>query len=458
MAIVVTGYFMLVVDMSIVSVALPAISRGLSFSAASLSWITTAYTLSYAGFLMFGGRLADLYGRRRIFLGGLALFTGASLAAAFSPDAGALVAARFVQGFGAAMAAPSALALIMDLYPEGPRRRRALGAFQSVAGSGGAFGLLLGGLLTSWFGWEAIFLVNLPIGLVIVGLGLRFLPRAAPGAHGRRFDLAGAATITAALALLIYTAAETAQRGWLTVPTLGGLAGAVALLVLFGLIEHRSADPLLPLRIPRNPVVRRANLRGLLLAGAFLSAFTFIALDDEEVLGHSPARSGLALLPVALMIVLVGRIGPRLVARFGIRPLALMAPVVTAAGLFWLAASSSSDFLTMRLMPELLIGFGAAVGFLVNMLAATNGAEPHERGVVSALQSTAQQVGISVGLATFVSLAAARATHLVATHQAAGTVALHDGFRLAFLAGGIAALASAALAIEPGRRVAHHAA
>ena len=445
----VVGYFMIAVDMTIVSVAMSAISRGLHFSPASLSWITTAFTLTYAGAMMFGGRLVDLFGRRRSFVVGIALFTFASLAAAAAPSAGVLIGARAVQGLGAAITTPCTLALILDLFPDGVKRQRAMGTFQAVIGSGAGFGLILGGMITDALGWRWLFLVNIPVGLVILALTPRFLPRSErPGRSGRRFDLVGAATVTSALALLIYTLSRTAQTGWLSASTLGGIVGTLVLFLLFGLNEHRSSDPLLPLRIPRNPVVHTANLRAALVSGAFLCALVFIALDNEQVLGQSPTRAGLSLLPAALMILPMGRIGPKLVARFGLRRMAFLAPLVLAAGLLWFATTPSTSFLGSRLGPDLLIGAGATVANLTNMLSATSGAEPGERGVVSALQYTAQQTGSSALLAAFTALAAGRATHLLGGPHALDRVAaLHHGYQYAFLAAGIAGIAAALLAL-----------
>ncbi|MHA6761477.1 MFS transporter [Streptacidiphilus sp. PAMC 29251] len=448
-ALAVVGYFMIAVDMTIVSVAMSAISRGLRFSPASLSWITTAFTLTYAGAMMFGGRLVDLFGRRRSFVAGIALFTLASIAAAAAPDAGVLIGARAVQGLGAAITTPCTLALILDLFPEGAKRRRAMGTFQAVIGSGAGFGLVLGGVITDSLGWRWLFLVNIPVGLVILALAPRFLPQVEHQPRGgRRFDVVGAATVTAALALLIYTLSRTAAAGWLSASTLGGIAGALALFLLFGGNEQRSPDPLLPLRIPRNPVVHTANLRAALVSGAFLCALVFVALDNEQVRGQSPTRAGLSLLPAALMILPMGRIGPGLVARFGLRAMAIVAPLVLAAGLLWFATTPSTSFVGSRLGPDLLIGCGATVANLVNMLSATAGADPGERGVVSALQYTAQQTGSSALPAAFTALAAGRAAHLVAGPGALGhAAALHHGYQDAFLAAAAAGLLAALLAL-----------
>ncbi|MGW1752211.1 MFS transporter [Streptomyces sp. NPDC002092] len=446
----VIGYFMIAVDMTIVSVAMTPISRGLHLSAASLSWITTAFTLTYAGAMMLGGRVVDLFGRRSSFTLGISLFTLASLAAALAPNAAVLIAARAAQGIGAAITTPCTLALILDLFPEGPRRQRAMGTFQAVIGSGAGFGLILGGLLTDALGWRWLFLVNVPVGALILALTPRFLPRPTreQAAGSRRFDMAGAMTVTLALALLIYTLSETAHRGWLSTPTLGGIAASLALFVAFGWNEHRSPDPLLPLRIPRNPVVHTANLRAALVSGAFLCALVLVALDNEQALGQSPTRAGLSLLPAAVMILPMGRIGPKLVARFGVRNMAIAAPAVMAAGLLWFATTPSTSFVGSRLGPDILIGCGATVANLANMLSATSGAKPSERGVVSALQYTAQQTGSSALLAAFTAVAAAHTSRLLGGHSGIGhTAALHQGFQQAFFAAGIGGLVAALLAL-----------
>jgi EmrB/QacA subfamily drug resistance transporter len=449
-ALAVVGYFMIAVDMTIVSVAMTPISRGLDLSAASLSWITTAFTLTYAGAMMLGGRVVDLFGRRSSFVLGISLFTIASLAAALAPNAAVLITARAVQGVGAAITTPCTLALILDLFPEGPRRQRAMGTFQAVIGSGAGFGLILGGLLTDALGWRWLFLVNVPVGVTLLALTPRFLPRPTreQAAGSRRFDIAGAMTVTLALALLIYTLSETAHRGWLSALTLGGISASLALFVAFGWNEHRSSDPLLPLRIPRNPVVHTANLRAALVSGAFLCALVLVALDSEQVLDQSPTRAGLNLLPAALMILPMGRIGPKLIARFGVRSMAIAAPTVMAAGLLWFAATPSTTFVGSRLGPDILIGCGATVANLANMLSATSGAKPTERGVVSALQYTAQQTGSSALLAAFTAIAAAHTAHLLGGHPGIGhTTALHQGFQQAFFAAGIGGLVAALLAL-----------
>jgi EmrB/QacA subfamily drug resistance transporter len=447
----VTGYFMIALDLTIMSVAMSAVSRGLHFSPSSLSWITTSFTLTYAGFMMFGGRVVDLFGRRRAFMLGISLFTAASLVCALTPTAGILIGARAVQGVGAAITTPCVLALILDLFPDEAKRRRAMGMFQAVIGSGAGFGLLLGGVLTDALGWRWLFLVNVPVGTVILLLSTRFLPRqAGPSGRSRKFDVSGVVTITLALVLLIYTLSETANRGWLSVPTVAGIIGAVVLVLAFGWNEHRSADPLLPLRIPRNPIVYTANVRAALVSGAFLAALVFLALDDEQVLGHSPTRAGLTILPAAIMILALGRIGPRIVGRIGIQRAAFGAPLILAAGLLWSGLTSSNTFLGARLGPELLIGLGATIANLANTLSATGGARPEERGVVSALQYTAQQTGSSAELAAFVAIAAGYSAHLVAVHSSVGPAALHAGYQYAFVAAGVAAVIAALFAVRRG--------
>jgi EmrB/QacA subfamily drug resistance transporter len=446
----VVGYFMIALDMTVVSVAMSAVSHSLEFSPSSLSWITTSFTVTYAGFMMFGGRIVDLFGRRRAFGLGISLFTAASLVSALAPSAGVLVGARAVQGIGAAITTPCALALILDLYPEGPKRRRAMGTFQVVLGSGAGFGLVLGGTVTDLLGWRWLFLINLPVGVLILLLTPRFLPKqTGPTGRSRPFDIMGAATITLSLVLLIYTLSETADRGWLSVPTIGGIVGAVVLALAFGWNEHRSLDPLLPLRIPRNPVVHTANIRAALISGAFLCALVFLALDDEQVLGYSPAHAGVIILPAALMVLALGRIGPRLVGRFGMRRIALIGPLVLAAGLFWVATTSSMSFLGGRLGPELLIGVGATVANLANTLSATSGSRPEERGVISALQYTAQQTGSSAEVAAFVAIAAAYTAGLLRGHTTiTHAAALHAGYQNAYFAAGVAAVIAALLAVR----------
>ena len=317
---------LVVIDVSIVTLALPAIQRGLGFSPAGLQWVISAYALAFGGFLLLGGRLADLLGRRAILVTGAAVFTAGSLACGLAGSAGLLVAARAVEGLGAALMAPAALSLILVLFPEGPQRTKALGAVGAVSGAGGAIGVLAGGMLTTWLSWPLIFFVSLPVGALIMAGARPLLPESRAGLGHRRFDVAGAVTVTGGLSLLVYAVVTAAGHGWASATTAGLLAGAAALLAAFVVVEARSAAPLLPLSFFANRTVTAANLAGLLLGGVMFPTFVFLSLYMQQVLGYSPIRAGLAFLVTAAGIIASSGLAQHLVTRAGARP-------VLAAGL-----------------------------------------------------------------------------------------------------------------------------
>src|SRR5271165_7167467 len=282
LGLILLAQLLVVIDVSIVTLALPAIQRGLGFSPAGLQWVISAYALAFGGFLLLGGRLADLLGRRRILISGAGLFTVASLACGLAGSAGMLVAARAAEGLGAAMMAPAAMSLILAMFPEGPERTKALGAFGAVGGAGGAIGVLAGGMLTTWLSWPWIFFVNLPVGALIVAAARPLLPESRASQARRRFDVAGAATVTGGLSLLVYAVVTAASHGWASATTIGLVAGAAALLAAFVVIEARSAAPLLPLTFFRNRTVTAANLAGLLLGAAIFPMFVFLSLYMQQ--------------------------------------------------------------------------------------------------------------------------------------------------------------------------------
>ncbi|GGV12007.1 MFS transporter [Actinomadura cremea] len=456
LALLTSVQFVLVLDASIVNIALPSIGRDLHFDQADLSWVTNAYTLAFGGFLLFGGRVADLAGRRRMFLLGLALFTATSLVGGLAPNAGTLVAARAVQGVGAALAAPAALALIMTLFAPGPERNRALGLFGAVAGAGGAAGAILGGLLTDWFGWAAVLYVNVPLGAAAIALAPVLLPEARDE-RVRGFDLFGAVAVTGGLALLVYTLVDANEAGWTSARTLGLGAGAVALLVAFVAVEARVRHPLVPLGVFRNRSLTGGNLAAVLMTMAIFPMFYVMTLYLQQVKGYEPVKAGLAQLPVAIAIGAGSAIGSRLVTRFGPRVPVGAALAVAAGGLAWFSRmSTTGHYAVEALGPAIVMGLGAGVVFVGVTIAATAGASADESGLASGLVNTAQQVGGALGLALVVAVAAHVTGDAFADGGHAAGAALNEGFRAGMLlAAGVALLAAAAaLALIPGRTAA----
>ncbi len=443
---ILAAQLLVVIDVSIVTLALPAIQRGLGFSPAGLQWVISAYALAFGGFLLLGGRLADLLGRRRILMAGAAVFSAGSLACGLAGSAGVLVAARAAEGLGAAMMAPAALSLILALFPEGPERTRALGAFGAVSGAGGAIGVLAGVMLTTWLSWRWIFFVSLPVGALIVAGARLLLPESRAGLGHRRFDAAGAVTVTGGLSLLVYAVVTAVGHGWGSATTAGLLAGAAALLAAFLVIEARSAAPLLPLSFFRNRTVTAANLAGLLLGGLMFPMFVFLSLYMQQVLGYTAITAGLAFLVIAVGIIVSSGLAQHLVTRAGAR-------LVLASGLAGFAAAQAlftrlpaAGSYAGHLLPGFLI-VAAALGlaFVGDLVASATGVRPADAGLASGLINTSQQIGGAVGLAVTTTVAAARTASLLrAGHPAA--VALTGGFHDAFAVTGALAVAAALVA------------
>jgi EmrB/QacA subfamily drug resistance transporter len=441
------GTLMIVLDVTIVNVALPSIKADLGFSQASLAWVVNAYLLTYGGFLLLGGRLGDLFGHRRLFLSGLVLFTLASLCCGLSNTQGLLVAARAVQGVGGAIVSAVSFGLVMTLFTEPAERAKAMGVAGFVASGGGTIGVLLGGVLTDTLNWHWIFLVNLPIGVLVYLLSLRLLPATPGQAAGGRIDVAGAVTVTGALMLAVYAIVNGNQTGWTSGQTLGLLGGAVALLGLFLVIESRVSSPLIPLRLFRLRNVAIANTVGVLWAAAMFAWFFLSALYLQLVLGYTPLQVGLAFLPANLIMgALSIGISAKLVMRFGIRRPLATGLLMAAAGLaLFVRAPLGGSFLVDVLPSMILLGFGAGIAFNPVLLAAMSDVAPEEAGLASGVVNTAFMMGGALGLAVLASIAAARTNSLSAsghTHLAA----LVGGYHLAFVAGAISATAAAVLA------------
>ena len=441
------GSLMIVLDTTIVNVALPSIRTDLGFSETSLAWVVNAYLLTFGGFLLLGGRLGDLFGHRRLFLAGITLFTLSSAACGLANSQNFLIAARAVQGLGGAVASAVSLSLMMNLFTSPADRAKAMGVFGFVASGGGSIGVLLGGILTGTINWHWIFLVNVPIGVVVVVLSLRLLPTARASTSGR-IDVAGAVAVTAALMLAVYAIVNGNQNGWTSGETLGLLAGAVALLGAFLLIESRIASPLVPLRLFRLRNLSTASVVGVLWAAAMFAAFFLSALYLQIVLGYSPLQVGLAFLPGNLVMgVLSLGFSAKLVMRFGIkRPLAA-GLLIAATGLALFARAPVDGHFVVDVLPGmLLIGLGAGIAFNPVLLAAMSDVAPEESGLASGVVNTAFMMGGALGLAVLASVAASRTTSLTASGQG-HLAALTGGYHLAFLVGSLFAIGAATIGV-----------
>jgi len=440
------GSLMIVLDTTIVNVALPSIRADLGFSQTSLAWVVNAYLLTFGGFLLLGGRLGDLFGHRRLFLGGIALFTVASLACGLSTTQGLLVGARAVQGLGGAVASAVALSLMMTLFTEPADRAKAMGVFGFVAAGGGSIGVLLGGILTDVINWHWIFLVNLPIGVLVVVLSLRLLP-GGPGAAGSgQLDVAGAVTVTVALMLAVYAIVNGNQKGWTSAQTLGLLGGAAVLFAIFLEVESRVRAPLMPLRLFRLRNVAFANVVGVLWAAAMFAWFFLSALYLQLVLGYSPLQVGLAFLPANLIMGAFSLgLSAKIVMRFGIRRPLATGLLLAGVGLaLFVRAPVDGNFAVDVLPSMILLGIGAGMAFNPVLLAAMSDVAPEESGLASGVVNTAFMMGGALGLAVLASLAASRTASL----RAAGggrLEALTGGYHLAFLVGALFALAAAVI-------------
>jgi EmrB/QacA subfamily drug resistance transporter len=439
--------FVVVIDASIVNVALPSIGAALHFSRDNLSWVVNAYTLTFGGFLLLGGRLADLLGRRRMFIIGLVLFSLASLAGGLAQSEGWLIIARAVQGLGAAIVSPAALSIITTTFAEGHERNRALGIWGAVAGAGGAAGVLLGGILTSGLSWRWVLFVNVPIGLIAAGLAPRLLleSRSEDGTEG--FDIPGAVTVTAGLALLVYAVVDAVNVGWGSTGTLLRLAGSALLLAAFVVIERRQRHPLLPFSIFRLRTLRGADIVGLLVGMSLFSMFFFISLYLQDVLHYSPIRTGVSYLPLAVGIIISAGVASQLVTRIGFKPVLITGLLLIAAGLLWFSRvpGVGGSFGADVLGPSLLAAFGLGFSFVPVTIAAVTGTKPHEAGLASGLINTSQQVGGALGLAILATIANSRTQSLLSAGGHNPSVALTKGFDRAFLVGASFAIIGAIL-------------
>jgi EmrB/QacA subfamily drug resistance transporter len=447
LALLAAAQFVVVLDASIVNVALPSIGRDLHFSQDNLSWVVNAYVLVFGGFLLLGGRLADLLGRRRLFIVGLILFATASLAGGFAQSEGWLIAARAVQGLGAALLSPAALSLVTVLFAEGSERNKAMGVWGAVAGSGGAVGVLLGGMLTEWAGWEWVLFVNVPIGIAAAMLAPRLLPESRNEGE-RHFDVLGAVTITAGLSLLVYALVDANSAGWGSLQTIGLGAIAVALIGSFYVIERRQKAPLVPFPgIFRIRTITGINVSAVLVAASLFSMFFFISLYMQNVLGFSALEAGLAYLPLAVGLIITAGASAGLVTRFGFKPVLVSGLIITAIGLVWFGqVSPDGSYVGDVLFPSLLAAIGLGLAFVSMTVAAVSGVEPHEAGLASGLINTSQQIGGALGLAILATVANSRIDDLAASGTPQN-VALTEGFQSAFMVGAGIAIVGAILAM-----------
>ena len=440
------GVLMIVLDTTIVNVALPSIRTDLKFTETALVWVVNAYMLTFGGFLLLGGRLGDLFGHRRVFLAGIALFTVASLACGLAPTQATLVTARAVQGLGGAVVSAVALSLIMNLFTEPGERAKAMGVYGFVCAGGGSVGVLLGGVLTSLLSWRWIFLVNLPIGIAVALLCRALI---APGERraGLRLDWGGATTITAALLLAVYAVVNGNEAGWLSAHTLGLLGAAVVLLGTFIAIESHIAQPLMPLGLFTHRNLATANVAGVLWAAAMFAWFFMSALYMQLVLGYTPMQVGLAFLPGNLIMAFMSLgASARIVMRWGIRGPLAVGLMVAAVGLALFArAPAGGDFLVDVLPAMLLLGIGAGIAFNPMLLAAMNDVDPQDSGLASGVVNTSFMMGGALGLAVLASVAAARTTAAQA-QGAADALALNAGYQLAFAIGAAFAAGTGLLA------------
>ena len=439
------GMLMIVLDTTIVNVALPSIRADLGFTETSLVWVINAYMLTFGGFLLLGGRLGDLYGHRKLFLGGIALFTLASLACGLANSQLLLVCARAVQGLGGAVVNAVSLSLIMSLFTETSDRAKAMGVFGFVSAGGGTLGVMLGGVLTNLLSWHWIFLVNLPIGIAVYALSVALLPSARGRAHGERLDVAGAVTITASLMLAVYAVVNGNEAGWTSLQTLGLLFVALALLAVFLGIEARVKHPLMPLSLFRLRNVATANVVGVLWAAAMFAWFFISALYLQRVLGYGPLQVGLAFLPASLIMAFFSlSLSARAVMRFGLRLPLTAGLFVAACGLALFArAPVNGSFLFDVLPAMVLCGVGAGFVFNPILLAAMNDVAPSDSGLASGVVNTSFMMGGALGLAVLASLAAARSDAIRASESTA--TALNSGYHTAFLFGAILAAVAGGL-------------
>ena len=449
LALACVAQFMVILDVSVVNVALPAIRNDLHFSEAGLQWVVNAYTLTFAGFLLLGGRAADLLGRRRLFIGGLLLFALASLVGGLSQSQGMLVAARAAQGLGGAVVSPATLAIITTAFKEGSERNRALGIWGAMGGAGGSFGVLLGGILTQALSWQWILFINVPIGLAAALLAPRFVAEGRNEGMERHFDVAGAVTATLGLVAIVYAIVRTDVYSWGSPQTLGVLGAGLVLIAVFLAIEGRFAPrPLMPLRIFRSRMLSGANAIVFLLGAAMFGMWFFVSLYLQQVLGYSPLKAGLSFLPMTATIIVGSTVASRSVSRIGVKPMLVAGMLLQAVGLILFARIPAHGTFVADVLPAgVLVAAGIGASFVPVTIAAMAGVSRAESGLASGLVNTSRQLGGALGLAILATVATAETKTVAAAHHTGLPVALTDGFHRAFQLGAGFALAGALVAL-----------
>ncbi len=434
LAILVTAQFMVILDVAVVNVALPAIKNDLHFSQESLQWVITAYSILFAGALLLGGRLADLLGRRRLFVAGVILFTVSSLLSGLAWSEGSLIVFRALQGLGGALLSPAALSILVTTFREGRDRNIALGIWGAASGSGGAAGVLLGGVLTSYLSWSWIFFVNLPVGLVVLAVTPWLLAESRASLSHRHFDVAGAVSITSGLMLLVYAITRASESGWSEGVTVGLLATSAALVLAFVGIELRSPAPLLPMRIFRGRTLSAANATMLTIGASAFGQFFLLTLYMQEVLHYSAIETGVAFIAITVTIAVGSNVGQALTTRFGVRRVLTAGMLLSAAaGVLYAQMPAHGNYFENILPGLVLGGVGLALSFVPVTIASLNGVQPGDAGVASGLINTTRQIGGSIGLAAVTTIAATATSHYVQAHGAAdGGAALAHGFQVAF--------------------------
>jgi EmrB/QacA subfamily drug resistance transporter len=447
LALCAVAQFMVVLDVSIVNVALPQMRHDLGLTITSQQWVVNAYTLTFAGFLMLGGRAADLFGRRRVFVLGLSMFTAASLVGGLAQSGTWLVAARAVQGLGGAILAPTSLSLLTSTFTDLTERRRAMGVWSATAASGAAAGILAGGILTDLLDWRWVLFVNVPIGLVMLVAAPQVLSESRASGPRTRLDVEGAFAITAGLALFVYGIVSTDARSWGSTETVMALAGGVALLLTALVIEARvAANPLVPLSVFRRRSLCAANGIAMAIGAALFGMYFFVSLYLQEVAGFSPLRTGLAILPAGVMTLIGALAAPRLVAKIGAMPQLVVGPAISAIGLLWMSSLSVGDgYLAHMLVPLALFGLGIGTTFVPMTLTATAGVPQSEAGLASGLINTTRQIGGAVGLAVLATLATSTTKGARSSGHSFQT-ALTAGYDRAFLVAGLLLLIGSGLA------------
>jgi EmrB/QacA subfamily drug resistance transporter len=445
-------FFMTIVDLTIVNVALPTIGRDLHFSETNLQWVVTAYGLTFGGFLLLGGRAADLLGRRRILMAGLAVFGAASLACALATNDAFLIAARGIQGFGAAVVLPAALSLVMNMFEEGPERNKALGIWGGIGAGGATVGLIAGGLLTRYVGWEYIFFLNVPIAAAALLLAPRLVPESRLDTARRRYDPFGAVGVTGGLLLLVYTISKAPEVGWATTQTVAMLAASAALLLGFLVLETRVEAPLMPLRIFRLKTLAGANAVGLLLGGSFFGFIFIGTLYMQQVLGYSALQTGIAWLAASLTSVAFAGLSQMLVTRVSAKLVMAFGMALIGGGVLWATqVSAHGHFWSSLAGPFFIAGLGTAFAFIPVSIGGLAGVAEHEAGLASGLLNTSQQLGGAIGVAIASTVAASHFKTLLG-EGATNPAALTGGFQLAFWVCGAIGLAAVPIAFLLIRR------